>query len=96
MALTFSLILSPPPGAPLAALAHVHALKVVASMVQLSFMQHRVSFVETSKVIILLLKTMDSLKQLYSLAMDGHSHLRTETHQDSPQAWMATFSCPPF
>lgn len=38
--------------------------------------------VEGGGVIILLLKTMDSLKQLYRLSMDAHSNLRSETHQD--------------
>eukprot|EP00930_Biecheleria_cincta_P035076 TRINITY_DN24156_c0_g1_i1.p1 TRINITY_DN24156_c0_g1~~TRINITY_DN24156_c0_g1_i1.p1 ORF type:complete len:1049 (-),score=208.79 TRINITY_DN24156_c0_g1_i1:193-3339(-) len=38
--------------------------------------------VEGGGIVLLLLKTMDSLKQLYSLSMDSHTNLRTETHTD--------------
>lgn len=39
--------------------------------------------VEGGGTIILLLKTMDSLKNLYDLAMDAHIQFRTETHVDT-------------
>jgi N-acetyltransferase 10 len=38
--------------------------------------------VEGGGLVVLLLKTMDSLKQLYSMAMDVHSKFRTEAHSD--------------
>ena len=38
--------------------------------------------VEGGGVIVLLLKTLSSLKQLYTLSMDVHARLRTEAHQD--------------
>jgi N-acetyltransferase 10 len=38
--------------------------------------------VEGGGMIVLLLKTMDSLRQLYKLNMDAHTNLRTETHID--------------
>ena len=38
--------------------------------------------VEGGGIVVLLLKTMDSLKQLYSMSMDVHSRYRTEMHQD--------------
>ncbi|KAI9220941.1 GNAT acetyltransferase 2-domain-containing protein [Blastocladiella britannica] len=41
-----------------------------------------VETVEGGGVIVLLLKTMASLKQLYTMAMDVHSRYRTEAHQD--------------
>ncbi|KAL7420494.1 N-acetyltransferase 10 [Cryptotrichosporon argae] len=37
--------------------------------------------VEGGGIVVLLLKTMSSLKQLYSLAMDVHSRYRTDAHQ---------------
>ncbi|CAK9065097.1 unnamed protein product [Durusdinium trenchii] len=42
-----------------------------------------VETVQGGGMVILLLKTMDSLKQLYNLAMDAHHNLRTETHTDT-------------
>lgn len=36
---------------------------------------------EGGGVVVLLLSTLDSLSQLYSLTMDVHSRLRTESHQ---------------
>lgn len=42
-----------------------------------------VETVQGGGMVILLLKTMESLKQLYSLAMDAHHNLRTETHTDT-------------
>lgn len=39
--------------------------------------------VEGGGIIILLLKTMESLRQLYQLTMDAHSNFRTETHVDT-------------
>jgi len=41
-----------------------------------------VETVEGGGIVLLLLKTMDSLKQLYDLSMDAHTNLRTETHTD--------------
>jgi len=41
-----------------------------------------VETVEGGGVVVLLLRTMDSLKQLYTQTMDSHAHLRTETHVD--------------
>lgn len=38
--------------------------------------------VEGGGIIVLLLQTMTSLKQLYELAMDAHTQFRTETHTD--------------
>jgi len=39
--------------------------------------------VEGGGVIVLLLRTMESLKQLYNLSMDAHTSFRTETHTDT-------------
>lgn len=39
--------------------------------------------VEGGGIIILLLKTMTSLKQLYTMTMDVHARYRTESHQDT-------------
>ena len=41
-----------------------------------------VETVEGGGVIVLLLKTLDSLKQLYAMSMDVHARYRTEAHQD--------------
>lgn len=41
-----------------------------------------VETVEGGGLIVLLLRTMSSLQQLYTLAMDVHSRYRTESHQD--------------
>lgn len=38
--------------------------------------------VEGGGLVVLLLKTMNSLKQLYTMAMDIHDRFRTEAHQD--------------
>ena len=38
--------------------------------------------VEGGGLVVLLLKTMDSLKQLYTMSMDVHARYRTEAHQD--------------
>ena len=38
--------------------------------------------VEGGGIVVLLLSTLTSLTQLYSLTMDVHSRLRTESHQD--------------
>ncbi len=38
--------------------------------------------VEGGGIVVLLIKTLDSLKQLYSMAMDIHSRYRTEAHTD--------------
>jgi N-acetyltransferase 10 len=39
--------------------------------------------VEGGGIVVLLLKTMNSLKQLYSMTMDVHARYRTEAHQDT-------------
>ncbi|KAJ3360659.1 N-acetyltransferase 10, partial [Kappamyces sp. JEL0680] len=39
--------------------------------------------VEGGGIVVLLLKTMTSLKQLYTLSMDVHTRYRTEAHQDA-------------
>ncbi|KNE71131.1 hypothetical protein AMAG_15800 [Allomyces macrogynus ATCC 38327] len=41
-----------------------------------------VETVEGGGIVVLLLKTMTSLRQLYTMAMDVHSRYRTESHQD--------------
>ncbi|CAJ1056420.1 RNA cytidine acetyltransferase [Xyrichtys novacula] len=41
-----------------------------------------VETVEGGGIVVLLLRTMNSLKQLYTMAMDVHSRYRTEAHQD--------------
>ncbi len=41
-----------------------------------------VETVEGGGLVILLLSTLRSLTQLYSLTMDVHSRLRTESHQE--------------
>jgi hypothetical protein len=41
-----------------------------------------VETVEGGGVVVLLLSSLDSLSQLYSLTMDVHSRLRTESHQE--------------
>lgn len=38
--------------------------------------------VEGGGAVVLLLSTLRSLRQLFSLTMDSHSKLRTESHQD--------------
>ena len=38
--------------------------------------------VEGGGIVVLLLKTMSSLKQVYTMSMDVHSRFRTEAHQD--------------
>ena len=38
--------------------------------------------VEGGGLVVLLLKTMDSLKQLYTMSMDAHARFRTEAHSD--------------
>ncbi|KAJ3166062.1 hypothetical protein HDU88_003607 [Geranomyces variabilis] len=42
-----------------------------------------VETVEGGGIVVILLKTMNSLKQLYSMSMDVHSRYRTESHQDT-------------
>lgn len=41
-----------------------------------------VETVEGGGLVVLLLKTMTSLRQLYTMTMDAHSRFRTESHQD--------------
>lgn len=43
--------------------------------------------VEGGGIVVLLLSTLTSLTQLYSLTMDVHSRLRTESHQDVTGQW---------
>lgn len=38
--------------------------------------------VEGGGLVILLMKSVDSLRQLYTMAMDVHERFRTEAHQD--------------
>ena len=38
--------------------------------------------VEGGGIVVLLLRTMDSLRQLYTMSMDVHARYRTEAHQD--------------
>ncbi|KAI0473541.1 GNAT acetyltransferase 2-domain-containing protein [Xylariaceae sp. FL0804] len=47
-----------------------------------NIMARTVETVEGGGLVILLLKGMNSLKQLYTLSMDVHSRFRTEAHQD--------------
>ncbi|KAJ3189398.1 hypothetical protein HDU85_003027 [Gaertneriomyces sp. JEL0708] len=42
-----------------------------------------VETVEGGGIVVILLKTMKSLKQLYSMTMDVHARYRTESHQDT-------------
>ena len=41
----------------------------------------------------MLLSSMDSLTQLYSLTMDVHARLRTDSHQDVTGALKSPFIC---
>lgn len=41
-----------------------------------------VETVEGGGVVVMLLSTLRSLKQLFTLTMDVHSRLKTESHQD--------------
>ncbi|KNC70519.1 hypothetical protein SARC_16950, partial [Sphaeroforma arctica JP610] len=41
-----------------------------------------VETVEGGGIVVLLLRTMKSLRQLYTMTMDVHSRFRTEAHQD--------------
>ena len=41
-----------------------------------------VETVEGGGLVILLLRSMDSLRQLYTLSMDVHARFRTQAHQD--------------
>eukprot|EP00300_Choanocystis_sp_HF-7_P007698 c15461_g1_i1.p1 GENE.c15461_g1_i1~~c15461_g1_i1.p1 ORF type:complete len:1046 (-),score=255.99 c15461_g1_i1:31-2880(-) len=47
-----------------------------------SLLARTIETVEGGGLVILLLRTMTSLKQLYSLAMDVHAHFRTAAHSD--------------
>ena len=38
--------------------------------------------VEGGGIVVILLRSMSSLKQLYTLSVDVHSRYRTEAHQD--------------
>ena len=56
-----------------------------------------VETVEGGGMVILLLSSLDSLTQLYSLTMDVHSRLRTESHQQvtGEAAWVGWLAAPP-
>lgn len=45
-------------------------------------MARTIETVEGGGLIILLLKTISSLKQLYTMSMDVHKRYRTDSHQD--------------
>eukprot|EP00658_Telonema_sp_P-2_P016160 TRINITY_DN1625_c0_g2_i2.p1 TRINITY_DN1625_c0_g2~~TRINITY_DN1625_c0_g2_i2.p1 ORF type:complete len:1018 (+),score=296.10 TRINITY_DN1625_c0_g2_i2:224-3277(+) len=47
-----------------------------------NIMARTIETVEGGGAIVILLKTMSSLKQLYAMTMDVHSRFRTEAHQD--------------
>lgn len=47
--------------------------------------------VEGGGLVVMLLSNMNSLTQLYSLTMDVHSRLRTESHQQVTGAQYADF-----
>ncbi|KAK1928471.1 RNA cytidine acetyltransferase [Phytophthora citrophthora] len=47
-----------------------------------NIMARTIETVEGGGVVVLLLRTMDSLKQLYTMSMDVHARFRTESHQD--------------
>jgi len=41
-----------------------------------------VETVEGGGLVVMLLKSMDSLRQLYTMSMDAHARFRTEAHSD--------------
>lgn len=45
-------------------------------------MARTIETVEGGGIVVLLLSTLRSLKDLFSLSMDVHSRLRTESHQE--------------
>eukprot|EP00002_Diphylleia_rotans_P024304 TRINITY_DN4795_c0_g1_i1.p1 TRINITY_DN4795_c0_g1~~TRINITY_DN4795_c0_g1_i1.p1 ORF type:complete len:1024 (-),score=229.08 TRINITY_DN4795_c0_g1_i1:125-3196(-) len=47
-----------------------------------SILARTIETVEGGGMVVLLLKTMSSLKQLYTMTMDVHDRMRTEAHQD--------------
>lgn len=47
-----------------------------------NIMARTIETVEGGGVVVLLLRTMSSLKKLYTMSMDVHSRFRTESHQD--------------
>ena len=47
-----------------------------------NLMARTIETVEGGGIVVLLLSTLRSLKDLFSLSMDVHSRLRTESHQD--------------
>ncbi|KAJ0392222.1 hypothetical protein P43SY_011549 [Pythium insidiosum] len=47
-----------------------------------NIMARTIETVEGGGVVVLLLRTMSSLKQLYTMSMDVHARFRTESHQD--------------
>ncbi|TDH65701.1 hypothetical protein CCR75_009252 [Bremia lactucae] len=47
-----------------------------------NIMARTIETVEGGGVVVMLLRTMDSLKQLYTMSMDVHTRFRTESHQD--------------
>ncbi|CAH0515909.1 unnamed protein product [Peronospora belbahrii] len=47
-----------------------------------NIMARTIETVEGGGIVVLLLRTMDSLKQLYTMSMDVHDRFRTESHQN--------------
>ncbi|OZJ04334.1 RNA cytidine acetyltransferase [Bifiguratus adelaidae] len=47
-----------------------------------NYLARTIETVEGGGIVVLLLKTMSSLKQLYTMTMDAHSRYRTEAHSD--------------
>ncbi|CEG39118.1 n-acetyltransferase 10 [Plasmopara halstedii] len=47
-----------------------------------NIMARTIETVEGGGVVVLLFRTLDSLKQLYTMSMDVHARFRTESHQD--------------
>ena len=47
-----------------------------------NLMARTIETVEGGGIVVLLLSTLRSLKDLFSLSMDVHSRLRTESHQE--------------
>ena len=54
-------------------------------------MARTIETVEGGGLVVLLLRTIDSLKQLHTIAMDVHARYRTEAHQDVVGACLSCF-----
>ena len=63
-------------------LGHTYGMCVIQDFESLTpnLLARTVETVEGGGIVVLLLRTMDSLKQLYSMTMDVHSRFRTEAH----------------